>query len=168
MSEVEQAVAQARQSLQQGDMADAERVLAPLFQRGLANDPAVLLLAGLIRLQQRRFPEAEAIFAQGRVTAPDDAMLTYYHGAALAALKRNEEAATRYRAALAMKPDLAEARLALSALLIESGQMAEAEAVTRGGLGLEMAAPLKGVLHNNLALALRAQRKDAEALENFD
>ncbi len=168
MSEVEQAVATARQSLQQGDLAGAERVLAPLFQRGLANHPAVLLLAGLIRLQQGRIPEAEAIFAQGQALAPDDAMMAYYHGGALAALKRGEEAATRYRAAIAMKPDFAEARLALSALLIESGQMVEAETVTRGGLGLEMAAPLKGVLHNNLALALRAQRKDAEALENFD
>jgi len=168
MSEVEQAVATARQSLEQGDLAGAERVLAPLFQQGLANHPAVLLLAGLIRLQQGHMAQAEAIFAQGRVVAADDAVMAYYHGASLAALNRKEEAATRYRAAIAMKPDFAEARLALSALLIETGLMTEAESVTRGGLGLDMAAPLKGVLHNNLALALRAQRKDAEALENFE
>ena len=158
---------QARQALQQGDVAGAERLLTPLFQNGQADHPAVLLLAGLIRLQQGRIPEAEAIFAQGRTAAPGDAVLAYYHGAALAALKRNEEAATRYRAAIAMKPDLAEARLALSALLIESGHMAEAESVTRAGLPLDMAPALKGVLHNNLALALRAQRNDQAALAHF-
>ncbi len=167
MSEVEQAIATARQSLQQGDMAGAERVLAPLFQRGLANHPAVLQLAGLIRLQQGLPAEAEAIFAQGRVVAADDAVMAYYHGASLAALDHKDEAATPYRAAIAMKPDFAEARLALSALLIETGHMTEAESVTRGGLSLEMAAPLKGVLHNNLALALRAQRNDQAALEHF-
>ena len=168
MSEVEQAVTAARQSLQQGDVAGAERILAPLFQRGLANHPAVLLLAGLIRLQQGRIPEAEGIFTQGRVLAPGDAMLAYYHGAALSSLKRAEDAAQAYRVAIALKPDLAEARLALSALLIETGQMEEAERITRGGLHLDMDARLKGVLHNNLALALRAQRRDEEALENFE
>ena len=167
MSEVEQVVATARQLLHQGDMAGAERVLAPLFQRGLANHSGVLQLAGLIRLQQGLPTEAEAIFAQSRVVAPDDAVMAYYHGASLAALNRKDEAATRYRAAIAMKPDFSEARLALSALLIETGHMAEAESVTRGGLGLDMSAPLKGVLHNNLALALRAQRNDRAALEHF-
>jgi tetratricopeptide (TPR) repeat protein len=168
MSEVEQAVALTRQLLQQGDMAGAERVLAPLFTRGLAGDPAVLQLAGLIRLQQGRLPEAEAIFAQGRVIDPRDAMLAYYHGAALSGLKRRENAATAYRAAIALKHDLAEARLALSALLIESGQMPEAEAVTRPGLDHAMAGRLKGMMHNNLALALRAQRQDQAALEHFE
>ena len=168
MSEVEQALTQARQALQQGDMGTAERTLAPLFQRGLAGHPDVLQLAGSIRLNQGRMAEAEAIFAQGRIMAPGDAMMAYHHGAALAALKRGEDAAMAWRAALALKPGLAQARLALSALLIESGQMAEAEAVTRGGVNLGMEPRLKGVLHNNLALALRAQRKDAEALENFD
>jgi tetratricopeptide (TPR) repeat protein len=168
MSEAEQASAEARQLLQQGDLAGAERVLAPLFPRGLAGHPAVLELAGLIRLSQGRMAEAEKIFAQGRIIAPDNAMLAYYHGAALSAQKRGEEAATAWRAAIALNPDLAEARLALSALLIESGQMADAESVTRGGLTIPMDARLKGVLHNNLALALRAQRKDQEALENFE
>jgi tetratricopeptide (TPR) repeat protein len=168
MSEVEQAVALARQLLQQGDMAGAERVLAPLFTRGLAGDPSVLQLAGLIRLQQGRLPEAEAIFAQGRVIDPRDAMLAYYHGAALSELKRREDAATAYRAAIALKHDFAEARLALSVLLIETNQMAEAENIARGGLDLVTDARLKGAMHNNLALALRAQHKDQDALEHFD
>ena len=168
MSEIEQAVAQAQQFLQQGDLTGAERMLAPLFARGLAGHPAVLGLAGLIRLQQGRMAEAETILAQARILAPDDGMLAYYHGASLSAQKRGEDAAAAWRAAIALKPDLAEARLALSAFLIESGQMSDAERVTRGGLGVGMNAALKGVLHNNLALALRAQRKDREALENFD
>jgi len=168
MSEVEQAVALTRQLLQQGDMAAAERVLAPLFTRGLAGDPAVLQLAGLIRLQQGRLPEAEAIFAQGRIIDPRDAMLAYYHGAALSGLNRREDAAAAYRAAIALKQYLAEARLALSVLLIETNQMAEAESIARGGLDLVTDARLKGAMHNNLALALRAQHKDQDALEHFD
>ena len=168
MNEVEETVMAARQALQQSDVTSAERILAPLFRRGLANHPGVLLLAGLIRLQQGRIPEAEKIFTQGRVLAPGDAMLAYYHGGALGSLRRAEDAAQAYRAAIVLKPDLAEARLALSALLIETGEMEEAERITRGGLHLDMDPALRGVLHNNLALTLRAQRLDEEALENFE
>jgi tetratricopeptide (TPR) repeat protein len=167
-TEVETAVHQTQQLLQQGDLAGAERVLAPLFARGLAGDPAVLQLAGLIRLQQGRLAEAEVIFAQGRLTDPRDPWLAYYHGASLGMLKRGEDAVGAYRAAIALKPDLAEARLAVSVLLIESGQMAQAESVARGGLGLGKDDRLKGMMHNNLGLALRAQRKPQEALENFE
>jgi tetratricopeptide (TPR) repeat protein len=168
VAEVEQAVALARQHLQQGDMAAAERVLAPLFSRGLAGDPTVLQLAGLIRLSQGRTAEAEALLAQGRILDASDPWLAYYHGAALAGLKRTGDAATAWRATIALKSDLAEARLALSALLIESGQMAEAETIARGGLDLALDPRLKGVMHNNLGLALRAQKMNQEALENFE
>jgi tetratricopeptide (TPR) repeat protein len=167
-TEVEQALHQVRQSLEQGDIAGAERVIAPLFTRGLAGDPAVLQLAGLIRLQQGRFAEAEAIFAQGRIIDSSDAWLAYYHGASLGRLKRSEDAMHAYRAAITLKPDLAEARLAFSVLLIESGKTVEAESVARDGLGLGIDGRLKGMLHNNLGLALCAQRKEQEALENFD
>ena len=168
MNEVEETVMAARQALQQSDVTSAERILAPLFRRGLANHPGVLLLAGLIRLQQGRIPEAEKIFTQGRVLAPGDAMLAYYHGGALGSLRRAEDAAQAYRAAIVLKPDLTEARLALSALLIETGEMEEAERITRGGLHLDMDPALRGVLHNNLALTLRAQRLDEEALQSYD
>jgi tetratricopeptide (TPR) repeat protein len=164
--EVEQAVALARQRLQQGDLAGAERVLAPLFSHGLAGDPAVLQLAGLVRLQQGHFVQAEAIFAQARILEPRDGTLAYHHGAALAGLKR--DATEAWRTAITLKPDLVEARLALNAVLIESGQMPEAETVARGGLDLAMEPRLKGVLHNNLGLALRAQNEHGRALEHFE
>jgi tetratricopeptide (TPR) repeat protein len=165
-AEVEQAVALTRQRLQQGDLAGAERILAPLFNRGLAGDPAVLQLAGLVRLQQGHFAQAEAIFAQARILDPRDGTIAYHHGAALAGLK--QDPADAWRTAIALKPDLAEARLALSALLIESGQMTEAETIAHGGLDLAMEPRLKGVLHNNLGLALRAQHEHRRALEHFE
>jgi tetratricopeptide (TPR) repeat protein len=200
--EVQQAVAQAQQALQRGDIAAAEQVLAPLFGRDQAGDPAVLQLAGLVRLQQRRFPEAAALFAAGRGIDPRDPYLAYYHGSSLAAQAQFEEAFTAWRTALALKPDLAEAyqemgaaqkntgqlddaektyrqmlrvlpgnaaaKLSLSALLIDAGRPAEAETIARGGLNDPMDPRLKGVMHNNLALALRAQHKNAEALENYE
>lgn len=166
--DVQQAVALAQQALQRGDAAGAEQALGPLFLRNLANDPAVLQLAGMLRLQQRRFAEAAALFAAGRSIDPANPHLAYYHGSALAAQDQLEEAIAALRAALALKPDLSEAKLALSARLIDAGRPAEAEGVARGGLDDPMEPRLKGVMHNNLALALRAQHKDGEALENYE
>jgi tetratricopeptide (TPR) repeat protein len=200
--EVQQAVTLAQQALQQGDVAAAERVLAPLFARNLAGDPAVLHLAGLVRLHQQHFPEAAALFAAGRNIDPQNPYLAHFHASALAAQAQFDEAFAAWHAALALKPDLAEAwlemgaaqkrlgrledaentyrqmlralpgnaaaKLSLSALLIDAGRPADAEAVARGGLADAMDSRLKGVMYNNLGLALRAQNRNAEALENYE
>ena len=202
--EVQQAVTLAQQALQQGDVAAAERVLAPLFARGLAGDPAVLHLAGLVRLHQQLLlpATAAALFAAGRGIDPQNPYLAHFHASALAAQAQFDEAFEAWRAALALNPDLAEAwlemgaaqkrsgrlddaettyrqmlralpgnaaaKLSLSALLIDAGRPADAEAVARGGLGDAMDSRLKGVMYNNLGLALRAQNRNAEALENYE
>jgi tetratricopeptide (TPR) repeat protein len=201
-SQVQQAVLQAQRALQQGDVAAAEEALGPLFRQNLAHDPAVLHLAGLLRLQQQRTDEAAALFAAGRDIDPDNPYLAHFHGRSLLALNRFEEACNAFTAAIVLKPDLAEAylemgnaqkragklgdaektyrrmltalpgnstaKLSLSALLIDAGRPAEAEPVARGGLSDPIDARLKGVMHNNLAIALRAQKKNEEALEHYE
>jgi len=200
--EVQQAVALAQQALQQGDTAAAEQALAPLFVRNLANDPAVLQLAGMLRLQQGRFQEAAALLAAGRGIDPGNAILAFYHGRSLAAQERFEDAVEAWRAAVAHQPDLAEAwlemataqkrggklddaqatyramlgalpgnaaaKLSLSALLIDMGRAGDAEEIARGGLSDPMDTHLKGAMHNNLALALRAQNRNTEALAHYE
>ena len=201
-AQVQQAIATTRQALQQGDLAAAEQALGHLFRQNLAHDPDVLRLAGLLRLQQRRFEEAAALLAAGRSIAPNDPFLAHHHGSALAAAERLEDALDAWRTAIDLKPDLAEAylemgaaqsragrrgdaeqtyrrmlrilpgnsaaKLSLSALLIDSGRPADAEQVTRSGLTDPIDARLKGVMHNNLAIALRAQNKNAEALDHYE
>jgi tetratricopeptide (TPR) repeat protein len=200
--EVQQAITRAQQALQRGDAAAAELALAPIFRQNLAGDPAVLQLAGILRLQQQRFGEAAALFAAGRDIDPRNPYLAHYHGSALAAQTLFEEAVSAWRTAISLKPDLAEAylemgaaqkragklddaertyrqmlnalpgnaaaKLSLSALLIDAGRPADAELVARGGLDDPIDPRLKGVMHNNLALALRAQNKNAQALEHYE
>src|SRR5258708_401638 len=200
--EVQQAIARAQQALQRGDAAAAELALAPIFRQNLASDPAVLQLAGILRLQQQRFNEAAALFAAGRNIDPHNPYLAHYHGSALAAQTLFEEAVSAWQTAISLKPDLAEAylemgaaqkragrlddaertyrqmlgalpgnaaaKLSLSALLIDAGRPADAEMVARSGLDDPIDMRLKGVMHNNLALALRAQNKNAQALEHYE
>jgi tetratricopeptide (TPR) repeat protein len=198
----QQAVILAQHALQRGDVAAAELALAPIFRQNLASDPAVLHLAGIVRLQQQRFAEAAALFAAGRDIDPQNPYLAHFHGTSLAAQTLFEEAFSAWRTAISLKPDLAEAylemgaaqkrtgkldeaeknyrqmlralpgnpaaKLSLSALLIDSGRPADAELVALSGLNDPIDARLKGVMHNNLGLALRAQNKNAEALENYE
>jgi len=69
---------------------------------------------------------------------------------------------------LAQAPDHVPARLALGGVLIDAKRPGEAERALREGLAMAEPPQLKAAFHTNLGLALRRQRKDDEALEQYN
>ena len=144
---VQQALALANQSVQMGDMAGAERALAPLGILGLSGDAEVLNMLGAIRLSQGRLTEAERLLSQGRAAAPREPMLACNLGRALAGLGRVAEAGEAFHAAIKLRPDFVDARFELGQLLHRSRKFEEAEKVFRQLLRI-----MPGHLHAKMAL----------------
>ncbi|HVW74931.1 MAG TPA: tetratricopeptide repeat protein [Rhizomicrobium sp.] len=195
MQSDEHAIASALNLLRQGDGAAAERALRALEASG---DPRVLQALGTIRMRQRRFPEAENLLVRARAAAPgqpqialalgralaeqgrDDEAIAIFQsataltdaryelGSALQRLGRLDEAERAFRDLLAIAPDHVPAHLALGGVLIEARRPTEAEAVLRAGLSHPAPPRLAAMLHTNLGLSLRHQRRDAEALAAYD
>ena len=146
---LQQALALANQLAQMGDLAGAERALAPLSILGLAGDPEVLNMLGTIRTAQGRFAEAAALLSQARTAAPREPILAYNLGRALAGADRIAEALEAFRAAIKLKSDFIEARFDLSHLLHRTGALEEAESGFRQLLRVS-----PGVAHAKLALGV--------------
>ena len=144
---VQQALTLAGRALQAGDLAGAERALAPLSRLGLGADPDVLNMQGAIRLTQGRFAEAAALLSQGRKAAPREPVLAYNLGRALAGSDRAGEALEAYQAAIRLKPDFVEARFEAAYLLHRAGRLEEAELGFR-----QLLRVMPGQVHAKLAL----------------
>jgi tetratricopeptide (TPR) repeat protein len=144
---VQQALALANQSAQMGDMAGAERALAPLSSLGLTGDPEVLNMLGAIRLQQGRFAEAAAFLSQGRAASPREPMLACNLGRALASLGRMDEASEAFNAAIKLRPDFVDARFEAAQLLHRTSKFEDAEKGFRQLLRI-----MPGHLHAKMAL----------------
>jgi tetratricopeptide (TPR) repeat protein len=144
---------------------------AELFRRAQAADPALpqpvfgrgSALAGLGRDQ-----EAIEYFQQAVRLKPDFVEAYYELGSALHRTANLASAAQAFRDLLQIMPAHVPAKLALGGVLIDAKRPVEAEEPLRAALGQPAPPPLKAALHTNLALALRRQRKDEEALENYD
>ena len=119
-------------------------------------------------LAQGRLDDAIAAYRAALAQEPAQAETWLELGGVLKRAGRGGEAENIYRAILARAPDYIPARLTLSALLLEAQRYGEAEAIVRDGLKSPAPAMLAGVLHNNLGLALRGQRRHAEALEHLE
>ena len=81
---------------------------------------------------------------------------------------RLEDAQEECRALIALQPGHVGARIALGGMLIDLQRPVEAEAQLREALACPAPAPAKAAIHTLLGLAQRRQRRDAEALENYD
>ena len=144
---------------------------AELFRRAQDADPALpqpafgrgAALAGLGRDQ-----EAIEYFQQAVRLKPDFVEAYYELGSALHRTANLASAAQAFRDLLQIMPAHVPAKLALGGVLIDAKRPVEAEEPLRAALGQPAPPPLKAALHTNLALALRRQRKDEEALENYD
>ncbi len=119
-------------------------------------------------LQQGRFDDAIAAYRAALAREPGMADTWLELGGALKRAGRATEAETIYRGLLQQMPDYLPARLTLSALLLDQDRGAEAETIARKGLQFPAPPQLAAVLHNNLGLALRAQRRPAQALEHLE
>ena len=129
---------------------------------------AHLLRQGAALSEQARDAEAIAYFRQAVKLAPDFPDAQYELGTALHRAGQMEDAAQVFIKLLSAVPAHVPAKLALGGVLIDAKRPAEAELLLRRALGEPASQRLKAALHTNLALALRRQRKDEEALENYD
>ena len=115
-----------------------------------------------------RDPEAVEAYETAVRLDPAFAEARYELGAALHRLGELEKAQSTLGELLARMPDHVPARLALGGVLIDAKRPGEAEPVLRQGLAMAPPGLLKAAFHTNLGLALRRQRKDDEALENYE
>jgi tetratricopeptide (TPR) repeat protein len=99
---------------------------------------------------------------------PNLADARYELAAVLHRLGELEKAQAALEELLAHAPGHVPARLALGGVLIDAKRPGEAEKILREGLGLAPSGGLKAAFHTNLGLALRRQRKDQEALEQYE
>jgi tetratricopeptide (TPR) repeat protein len=153
--------------LHQGRFAEAEQLLAkaraadpqsPAFAYGHAN-----------ALIQTGRPDA-ALEAFGAAVAlkPGFALAWQGMAALLERLGRMEEAEAACRRWQAALPGNLDATLSLSGVLIQTGQAGAAEAVLRAALAAADDPRAAAALTNNLAMALRGQNRNDEALAAFE
>jgi tetratricopeptide (TPR) repeat protein len=126
------------------------------------------------------FGHGEALAALGRDREAAEAYQTAIHldpnliearyelAAALHRLGALETAQATLEELLAQAPGHVPARLALGAVLIDAKRPGDAERVLREGIGLAPPGALKAAFHTNLGLALRRQRRDEEALDQYN
>jgi tetratricopeptide (TPR) repeat protein len=133
---LQQTLAVASQHLQRGDLAGAERLLLSLHTMGQGTHPDALHMLGAVRLNQRRFAEAEPLFRTVRAAAPREPLAAYHLAEALAGQGRVDDAVEAYRAAIKLKPDFVEARFNVARTLHGAGRLEEAEKAFRDLLRL--------------------------------
>jgi len=115
-----------------------------------------------------RGDEALAAFAAALKLKPDFLEAQFEKGSLLHRTGRLAEAEAAFRDLLRRAPAHTPAKLMLGAVLIDSDRPAEAELPLRRALDEAADPRLKAFLHNNLGMALRRQRKDEEALAQYD
>jgi tetratricopeptide (TPR) repeat protein len=128
-SSSQRALALAHQLLETGDLAGAERVLAPLANSGA--DAQALGMMGTLRLRQNQPREAEAFFIRASAAAPKEPIHVLNLGRARAAQGRVEDAIAAYRTAIKLNPVLAPAYFELAVLQQRAGRLEDAEATYR-------------------------------------
>jgi tetratricopeptide (TPR) repeat protein len=158
------ALQQAFQLLQQGRLADAERLYRALLERDRNQFAA---LYGLAIALSRRGALDEAVRLMRRALNQNPRLAGAHNdlGNMLEGLGRYEEAAERYRRALALEPGLAVAHTNLGHALQALGRPEEAAAHHRQALALQ---PDFADAHNNLGVALQALGQPREAVTHFE
>ncbi|WP_171466339.1 cellulose synthase subunit BcsC-related outer membrane protein [Burkholderia thailandensis] len=158
------------QALARGELAAAEPLLARAAA-ARANDPDALGGLGLLRLRQGRHDEARALFVRAAAPAPDNRAKwtrlaatarfwgTLAQGRAAAAQGRTDDAQRAARAALALDPDSADAKLLLADSLLARRDWREAEPLLRALLAAR--APSVSAMRGMRTLYEETGRADA-------
>lgn len=147
---------------QSGDLAGA----VGLYQQLLAevpDEPNALHLLGLIAQQQGRASDAVELISRAARQVPANAALEYNLAGALLAAGDTGQAIARYRAAVRLKPDFAEAWQNLGALLERLDRLDEAADCFERLIGL---APRSAEAHFSLARVRHRQRLYEAAIEH--
>jgi tetratricopeptide (TPR) repeat protein len=122
---IRQVLSAAGAALQAGDVAGANQALAPYLAG--SGDPALLHMAGLVRMHQQHFADAAVFFARARAADPRAARLAFSHATALQWLERQEDALAALKDAIGLQPDYAEAYFEAGNILKRLGRLDEAE-----------------------------------------
>lgn len=115
-----------------------------------------------------RADEAHTTFTAALKLKPEFLEAQFEKGSLLHRTGRLVEAEAAFRDLLRRAPAHTPAKLMLGAVLIDAERPAEAELPLRRALDEAADPRLKAFLHNNLGMALRRQRKDEEALAQYD
>jgi tetratricopeptide (TPR) repeat protein len=149
--------------LAQGRFADA----VPLLSQGRAGAPREPMLAcnlGRALVGLGRTAEACEAFRAAIKLRPDFVDARFELGQLLYRSRNYEEAEKCFRQLLRIMPSHLHAKMSLGVVLAEAGRPQEAEVLLRRVLEEAAAPSLKAQIHLHIALALRRQRKDEEAL----
>jgi len=153
--------------LSQGRFADA----VPLLSQGRAAAPREPMLAcnlGRALAGLGRTAEACEAFRAAIKLRPDFVDARFELGQLLYRSRNYEEAEKCFRQLLRVMPSHLHAKMSLGVVLAEAGRPQEAEVLLRRGVEEAAAPGLKAQFHLHIALALRRQRKDEEALAACD
>lgn len=150
--------------LYQGQFAKAEQVLS-VARGGAPRDPMLACNLARALAGQGRSDEAQSIFRQAIRLKPDFIEAWFESGHLAHRTGALDTAEHAFRQVLRIMPANVHAKLALGAVLIDAGRPQDAEPALRLGLDEAAEPGLKAQLLVQLAMALRRQRKDAEALE---
>jgi tetratricopeptide (TPR) repeat protein len=148
---------------QQGRTDDA----ALLYETVLQTEPQnfdYLYRLGLIRLEQHRWVDAEAVFRRAVKIDRHSAEAHHNIAFALTGLNRCEEAIKRYAKALKLRPDFAEAHNNLGHALELLDRAEDALAHYQKAVAIRPDYP---EAHNNLGNALRALARSEEAIVHY-
>ena len=140
---------------------EAERAYAALLA-ARPDDPQLLYLIGLVRLEQGRLEAGAADMRRLVRLRPQNAAAHHALGKALATMGRAAPAERHLARALALEPGRVDSRLELGLLMCDSGRAEAAERLLRDGLA---ATPGNARLWTNLGEAMRRQRRETEAFE---
>ncbi len=120
---------------------------------------------GLLRLQQRKFDDAERLLRRAVKIDRNSADAHLHLAAALTGLGRFEDAIRHYQRALAIRPDLAEAHNNLGYALQSLGRHEQAAAHYEKALGI---VPDYAEARNNFGNALQLLGRSEEAIAQFE
>lgn len=162
--EASRAIADARDLMARGRLADAESALAPIVRRTDAPLEA-LLLAGELGFVQGRIADAESLLARAVDVDPGSTHARLWHGHALRAAGRYGDALTTLAAATAADASNAAAWSAHGEILLLLGRMAEAVPCFEAALST---APNDVQAMANIGLALSRLGRHDDAVAVFD
>lgn len=124
-------LAQAQARLAKHDLPGAENAVWVVLNSDPNNSRALVLL-GVIRDQQQRYPEAEAVLEKAQQLAPKSAEAHIYLGKTYLAENKLPEATRQFEAAENLNPQNIEVRLTLARLYAANGEFASALTTLNG------------------------------------
>ena len=150
----------ARRAHQAGNLAEAARLYGEILRSQPKHFEALAQL-GAIQLENRRYHEAQHLFAEAAKIDGRSPELFFHRGRALANLARHEEALASFAHALALKPNHIEARNDRGATLLALNRWGEALSSFDKVLERQ---PDVALAHNNRAAALLGLGRYQDAL----